>query len=282
MIRVLLIGDTSWPEFRPCIRLLAAADGVRLRRRASIVAAADAPSEHDLVLILQRYPGEHRAGDLDRLRRRLPLARYVVILGSWCEGEVRSGEPLPGVLRYYWHQWLSSAEEQLRLLRAGKNRAWSLPPTATDEDLVLAEVQTVTAARGRQAEKPDAGKDAPLLLVVSRDYAVFEWLRAAAGLWGITVRWHRCGAGLQPLPARTAGVVIDVERDGELPPRHLGRFQPENGGEAPPPIVLLMGFPRWHDVNRYLRAGATAVLSKPCALRDLERILVPQLRDDAA
>jgi len=234
------------------------------------------------VVILQRYPGEHRAKDLERLRRRLPLARYVVILGSWCEGEGRSGEPLPGALRYYWHQWLSSAEDQLRLLRAGENRAWSLPPTATDEDLILAEVDAITAARGQRAENSDAGKIAPVLLVMSRDYSVFEWLRSAAGLWGMTAKWRRCGTGFQPLPDRTAALVIDVERDGELPPRHLGRFQAKTGDDVPVPIVLLMGFPRSHDLNRYFRAGATAVLSKPCALRDLERIIVPRPREDAA
>lgn len=282
MVRVLLIGDTSWPEFYPCIRLLADMRGVRIRRRPSLAAAADAPDEHDLVIILQRYPGEHQAKDLERLRNSQPLARFVVILGSWCEGEGRSGEPLPGTLRYYWHQWMSSAQEQLRLLRAGRNRAWSLPPTATDEDLVLAEANTVTATKGPRAESPVAERIAPLLLVMSRDYSVFESLQSAARLWGITAEWRRLNAGLQPLPDGTAAVVIDVERDGELPPRRLGRFQAKAGGKAPVPIALLMGFPRSHDVQRYLRAGATAVLSKPYALRDLERILLPQLYDDAA
>ncbi len=282
MVSVLLIGDTSWLEFRPCIRLLADMRGVRVRRRPALVAAADAPNEHDLVMILQRYPGEHRVDDLERLRSAQPLARFVAILGSWCEGEGRSGEPLPGTLRYYWHQWMSSARDQLRLLRTGKNRAWSLPPTATDEDLVLAEADTVTATKGLQAENPAAERSAPLLLVMSRDYSAFESLRSAAGLWGMRAEWRRLAAGLQSLPDATTALVIDVERDGELSPRRLGRLQTEAGGKAPVPIVLLLGFPRLHDVRRYLRAGATAVLSKPYALRDLERILLPRLCNDAA
>lgn len=281
MVRVLVIGDTSWPEFRPCARLLTDLGGVRLRRRPSLAAAADGRGEHDLVVILQRYPGEHRPGDLERLRRRLPLARFAVVLGSWCEGEVRSGQPLPGVLRFYWHQWLSAAEEQLRLFREGRNRAWNLPPTAADEDLVLAESEAVPAARGRHAVGRDSKTDAPVLLVISQDYAVFEWLRGAAELWEMNPRWSRDGAGLRSLPAGTAAVVIDLERDGLPRPRCLGLRQADVSGRARVPIVCLMGFPRLHERERLLRAGATAVLSKPCSLGDLERIVVPRFRDDA-
>ena len=282
MVRVLVIGETSWPEFWPCVLLLSGLGGVRLRCRPSLAAAADGRGEHDLVLILQRYPGEHRPGDLERLRCRLPLARFAVVLGSWCEGEGRSGQPLPGVLRFYWHQWLSAAEEQLRLFREGRNRAWNLPPTAADEDLVLAESEAAAAARGRQAEGRDSKTDAPILLVISRDYAVFEWLRGAAELWKMKPRWSRDGEGLRSLPAETAAVVIDVERDERPRPRRIGLRQAGGSGRATVPVVFLIGFPRLHERERLLRAGATAVLSKPCSLGDLERVIVPRLRDDAA
>ncbi|GAB4139062.1 MAG: hypothetical protein Kow0040_26840 [Thermogutta sp.] len=257
-------------------------EGVRLRRRPTLAAATDAPGRPDVVLILQRYPGEHRAADLERLRSRLPLARFASLLGSWCEGEVRSGQPLPGVLRFYWHQWLSSGDEHIRLFREERNRAWSLPPTASDEDLILAEFEQVASTRDRHAKNPEAKQDAPVLLAISRDYAVFEWLRAAARLWGMTAQRRRAGEELVPIPAQTAAVVIDLECDGKPRLPRLGLRRTKTGGTTRPPIVLLAGYPRLREVKHYLRTGATAVLSKPCSLRDLERIVVAQLQDDAA
>ncbi|GEM_PF-1919993 len=285
-IRVLVVGATSWPEFRPCLRVVDGLDEATVRRCPHL----SLPGEHDrydLVLLLQRYPGEHRIEDLEGLRARLPLARLLVILGSWCEGEVRSGQPLPGVIRYYWHQWLASCGEPLRLWRQGHNPAWDLPPTATDEDLALAEASGVpneAALPRRQArptEKPPVAAEAspasaaekPGLAVVARDYAVFEWLQAAAHSWNMACQWYRSPAELANL-SESAAIVVDLEHDGDLPPRQLRSLRTRlRKAWHDAPIVLLMGFPRLHQVNRYLRAGAAAILSKPCTLSDLERIV---------
>ena len=67
------------------------------------------PAPHGIVLA-QAYPGQFSPVAIDRLRNLAPLARLIAILGSWCEGEPRSGHPLPGVIRIYWHQ----AAERIR------------------------------------------------------------------------------------------------------------------------------------------------------------------------
>ena len=66
-----------------------------------------------------------------------PLARIVGLLGSWCEGEVRSGRPWPGAMRIYWHQWPGRWHAELDRLR-GACPIWGLPLTAGDEDRVPA------------------------------------------------------------------------------------------------------------------------------------------------
>ena len=65
---------------------------------------------------LDIFPGQFSCEAIDRIRTRAPLARLVGLLGSWCEGEVRSGQPWPGTIRIYAHQWPGRAEQELKRL----------------------------------------------------------------------------------------------------------------------------------------------------------------------
>lgn len=56
------------------------------------------------VVWLQTRPGEFRQREIDVVAELDPLARPIVVAGCWSEGEPRSGKPLQGVTRVYWHQ----------------------------------------------------------------------------------------------------------------------------------------------------------------------------------
>ena len=88
------MGRTEFREARAAFDRLA-----RVVRAADFDAALSLLHESeeaiDLIVVAQAYPGQYAADRIDGLRRLAPLARVIGLLGSWCEGEVRSGRPWP-------------------------------------------------------------------------------------------------------------------------------------------------------------------------------------------
>jgi len=56
------------------------------------------------------------------------------VLGALCESEGRTGRPLVGVNRIYWHQWATIGEQELRALEQGILSNWTLPTTSSEEE----------------------------------------------------------------------------------------------------------------------------------------------------
>ncbi len=100
-LATLIVGSYEQSEFA------AALTGLAQRRRLTftptvaaavetLVAGVTSPR---LIVLLQSWPGQWPAADVAALRRAAPLARVAAILGSWCEGETRTGRPLAGAVR---------------------------------------------------------------------------------------------------------------------------------------------------------------------------------------
>src|SRR5687768_7503620 len=66
--------------------------------------AANADKPPELILLAQSHPGSDDQAHVERLHRVAPLTRLIVVAGSWCEGELRTGRPLAGVIRLYWYE----------------------------------------------------------------------------------------------------------------------------------------------------------------------------------
>ena len=274
-LQMLAIGDFRREEFRAARESLDAVGAVReaaTLAEAIALLAAPGPPERvempasdetfdvgptpavDVVVLAQGAPGCFSAADVERLRRAAPTARFVALAGSWCEGEVRSGHPPPGVIRVYWHQWAARAGQELRRLADGEASSWSLPQTAGDDEpfLALAEAP-LRCGTGRVA-------------VVADEFDMQAWLADALG-----------AAGYEPHTGPNAGPQIDPQQRPKAivydAPSALGRACDAIGrlAAAHPgvPIVVLMQFPRWDEVEAVRAAGATATLSKPLALDDL-------------
>lgn len=73
------------------------------------------------VVWLQSRGGEFQPDEVAAVQTLDPLARPIVVAGCWSEGEPRSGKPLAGVKRLYWHQ---GPQALLTLFAAGNT-----PPT---------------------------------------------------------------------------------------------------------------------------------------------------------
>jgi hypothetical protein len=260
---IILIGDTSRPEFRgACAGLDKLA---HVTRFADVEAAAVAPAEglltaHGIVLA-QAYPGQFSAVAIDRLRSLTPLARLFAILGSWCEGEPRSGHPLPGVIRMYWHQAAERIRREFADWAAGTRRvsaafenqdsAWQLPATATDEERLLASIR---------APLP-VGKG--LVAIWTRRPEMEGLLSDACRRAGYATAW------LHPRqPARVQGAVAAVYDGDRLDAVGLAELTRLAADVSPSPVLALLDAPRIQDA-RLARTLGAALLAKPFRVDEL-------------
>ena len=127
---VWLIGDAEHPDFRGAVELLSATAVVQ-RFVDAVQACGQAVPEliPDLIVWAASRPGLIPDSDVEQLRRRVPLAGIVSLLGSWCEGETRTGRPVKGVLRTYWYDFPSWWRRQLAQRAAGHCPDWARPAT---------------------------------------------------------------------------------------------------------------------------------------------------------
>jgi len=206
----------------------------------------------DLIVVAQAFPGQFSPASIDRLRAASPVSRILGLMGSWCEGEMRTGAPWPAVIRAYWHQWIPRAGRQCLQLRQGNTSGWALPVTAGEEERLLADVEVVPPTRGG------------LAVITTWHFMMYDWLAEACRRAGMSSVWTRPG---DALCAEEVGVVLfDGTECTEDEAVEIGRLAERF---APAPVVALLDFPRVEDRDRARLAGAMAVISKPLALEDL-------------
>lgn len=252
-LTILCLGDMDRAEFRqtrpalePWGMVIAARDiagGIALLERQSLVP--------DVVVVAQSHPDEFSEAKIEPIRTLAPLARMVVVLGPWCEGETRTGRPLPGAVRVFWHQAASHCDRELSRLLSGGESSWSLPPTAGDEERCL------VLSGGFET------KGAGLIDIVTWQGELYELLADGCRRRGHSTRWLRPHDDLPIDPAQ--GILFDASRDAHEEIAALGRLR----SHGPAPIVVLADFPRCRDRDQFLRAGAKAVVARPFLWGDL-------------
>jgi DNA-binding response OmpR family regulator len=254
-LTVLLVGATGRAEFRDSQAAIESASRVIAARSGddAIAALDGGRAAVDLIVLAQSYPGEFSGAGVDRLRALAPLARVIVIQGSWCAGESRNGRPIAGTVRVHWHEFPARCAQELASLGEGRRTAWALPATASDEERLLA-----TPSR-------PAGGSEGLVVVCSPDFEIYDWLASTCRRRGLATLWRRPGQSLL-LDGAWAGIFDALEAEGEGWDG-LRRFA---AAIRPAPVVVLLQFPRVEDRQRVLAAGAAAVLSKPLALDELD------------
>ncbi|HEX4150147.1 MAG TPA: hypothetical protein VHY20_14205 [Pirellulales bacterium] len=211
----------------------------------------------DLLVLLQSRGGQFLERELLQLRSWMPLARAVAVLGSWCEGELRSGQPLAGVRRVAWHAWPLRLEREIAAWRSGGG-TWSLPVTAAEEELFL-----------------QADASAGLRSTASRAQAVA--IRSAHPPWGACLadalgRRGFSAVSLRPGQLRPSDAFLALVDDVPLP-TGLPELRARYRTWLPQPIIALADFPRRLDQRLVREAGAAALLGKPLDLDELVLLL---------
>jgi hypothetical protein len=141
--QVWVLGDERQAEFAAATHWLTGRSTVRwlgtreqLQRDWAELSTGPAP---DWVVLLSSHPGEWQAPDVLQIRTRFPVARLVALLGSWQEGERRSGQPLAGVWSVMWHRWLPFFDREWQALLAGRAGCLASPSTASVPELLLSD-----------------------------------------------------------------------------------------------------------------------------------------------
>lgn len=254
-VQVLLTGDTGHREFREAVNWLTGQARVvlcpKLEGAVEWLATAEVPPF--AIVVAQSRPGQFSQGQIERLHEAAPLARIVALLGSWCEGETRSGWPWPGVIRVYWHQWSARTARELAGPRAGQCGTWNLPRTATADERLL-----------KWADQPLSRSPGVVAICTGRSSA-FEALADACQAAGY--RAVRFGSH-QGATSRQADVVLWDDASGE--PNWCRKLQGVVARARPAPVLALLDFPRLEDHHRAICAGASQIVSKPFLLADLD------------
>lgn len=241
---VALSGDTTHAEFAAAIDLL--------RATTHVVPASQAASA-DLVVHSQPRPGMMPPREVASLQRVAPLAGQVALLGTWCEGEPRTGRPEPGVERVYWYDFPTWWQAQLALWTAGRCPEWA----RADDDRRGGSPRP-SRALGRIAIEATCWETAAALSDVLRDagYATTTSIESTGIVAGI---WE--GRQLD-------GYVVKRLEDFCRRLRSPGA-----------PTIALLDFPRSDRCKLARQLGVADVIGKPWRNELLVRSLSGAIRD---
>jgi hypothetical protein len=263
---VWLVGEVEHPEFVEPVSLVgptAQVTSVADARQAAtqLASAASAP---ELIVLAASRPGVIQSHDVERLRRVAPLAGFVALLGSWCEGETRSGRPWPGIARLYWYEFASWWYRQLAARADGRCPEWARPTNSEERGARSEERATRSSLLDCHTYRlPQQG-----LIVL--DTTCWETADSLAGVLrtaGFATAWTNFGHRSAAIRGMTAGIWEGRQLD-EHEALRLATFccrLAEDGA----PVVAMLDFPRRDRIERARQAGAAAVLGKPWLNADL-------------
>jgi hypothetical protein len=241
---VQILGDVDHPDFREAITLL--------RCQSRVTASADARPE--LIVLAQSRPDSIASAQVEPFRRTAPLAGIVTLLGSWCEGETRTGRPLPGIERVYWYQFPAWWQRQLQLLAERRCPDWARP---ANFGLRISDCGSPSGERG--SLRPARGL---VVLRTSRRENADSFADVVHRA-GYATLWQRQRQNRRP--SLTRGTLAGIWDGGQLSEAEaddLSAFCTQMSHDGAP-VVALLDFPRRDCVDRAYELGAAAVVGKP-------------------
>jgi hypothetical protein len=258
---VQLTGKCDHPDFADAINML----------RASAALVLDSP---ELIVVAQSRPGEIGSREIERLRRRSPLAGVVALLGSWCEGETRTGRPWPGLERVYWYEFPAWWRRQMALVQSGRCPDWA---RAVSGDMRCTEYRVLSTEYGVRS-RPLSHNGLVVIHVARRDTA--EAFSDVLQRAGFSTVWQKPGQGRPVVRGAAAGIWVGGQLS-EAEANELRTFCRQMEHEAAP-VVAMFDFPRRDCVDAAVKLGATTVLGMPCCnsalIKTLDRQIVTSRR----
>lgn len=219
----------------------------------------------DLIVIAIAHRDQFQVGDIETLATLNAPTPVVCLLGSWCEGSARSGNPPAGVPLVYWHQWQGRFDRFTKAVDTGMVAMWSLPPTANDRDRVLADSASLEHENSNSESSPNAASKriavsaltAQSFDMVSDAVKCFQWKSE----WFEMIEWEAREH------QRADMVCVDAD---SWSPECEARIRQIRKTLGDLPIVLLLNYPRVEELESVSDWGIETVVSKPFLLGDLK------------
>ena len=243
-LQILISGDYWHEDFRDLFS--------RLEIPVTMVPTQQIDSvfdrEFQLIVLAQSRRNQVSQSMVDYLRSKTPGVPIVVLLGSWCEGENRSGQPLLGVTQVLWHQWDSRFERFCAQVNGGVKSDWHQPLTASVSDRVRGFTPDSAIAEKLQGKK---------VLVSSEDSTTFETISGMLGIYQCKGFWAEA----------RGSVVSDVDAicvDGNgASEEFIDRIISLKSRFENVPVSVMLNFPRQQDLDALITVGVREVVSKP-------------------
>ncbi len=253
--KILLTGDYWHADFQPIVSSFKTP--TTLVPIEKIESVSD--STFDLIIIAQARRDQHSQVDVEKLHAIFPTTPVIAVLGSWCEGETRSGKPWPGVTRIYWHQWQGRYQNFIDQLSESGITEWHAPRTSTIGDRI-AIPKAVPVGN-------------PISCVAISAWTATRHQMAVAAIHHFGWRSTWIERGVWNAETITAVDAICIEADAwcsEVESR-VKWIQSEVPNK---PMVLLVNYPRVAQLKAINAAGIAEVVSKPFELVDLQAAIV--------
>jgi hypothetical protein len=252
---VLLLGRGEHADFVDAVAAL------RVSARVTTAATVDQAVAQlaggaigpELIVLAQSRPGVVRVAEVELLLQAAPLACIVALAGSWCEGELRTGRPLPGVRRLYWYEFTPWWQRQLRRHAAGLCPDWARPAANELADMSIGGTCVLPMPRG-------------LVVLATVCWDTADALADLVGRAGLATVWQPPGNHGPCVWGASAGIWEGGQLD-RREQQDLATFRRWLGDRAS--VVALLDFPRRSAVERAREAGADVVLGKPWLNVDL-------------
>jgi hypothetical protein len=247
---VYIYGDTEQSDFRDALATM----------RTDALVQMKSSSLPELILVAQSRPDTVSHAEYQELQRVAPLAGIVSLLGSWCEGETRTGKPWKGAQRVFWYEFPAWWRRQMRLRDAGRCPDWARVPDfgfSVAADKLLSDWGLSTAVAQR----------AGVILLHSPRRAMAEALSDVFNWCGYSTAWQVPGRPL-PFVKRIVARVWDGGQLDDFEASDLAAFCAQSKVDAAP-VVAMLDFPRRDRVDLAMNLGAAAVLGKPWMNNDL-------------
>jgi CheY-like chemotaxis protein len=210
---------------------------------ASIERAKSLQGKFDLVLVAQSGRETVSQGLIDHLHAMLGRETPIInLLGSWCEGQERSGKPLHNVLPIYWHQWAGGIKQLLSMASAGQ--------AYPQEELIPATNLCVG--------------------VSALSYPQASYLEDALEFLGAETVWLEQQEWQAERPTQNLQAICV---DGDSLTANLAQRLTAIRRDCPStPLIVILNFPRKEEVQELTgEHNVVAVVSKPFDLTRLAR-----------
>lgn len=259
--RLLITGDYWHVDFKRLISDCPVATTLMTMEQLSR-GTAFAIADFDLIVIAQSRPSQFPQERIDSILRKAHGTPVVAAMGSWCEGEQRSGTPLQGVKRVFWHQFEGQFEQFLAALSEDRYSSWTQPVTLTNADKIQS---TVLPSRAGQAKRAIHSGKSLTVGVSAWNRDTWLTLSDAVRCFGWQPVWVERMAS--SMPTHQLDVIL-VDADS-MTKDLMGRLMWIRRNVSRSPVVLLLNFPRHQDRDQYVDLGVREFVHKPFELTNL-------------